>query len=156
MLNIEYLGHTVVDLAQKQKFAPSITELHSTTFTTPSLFVNIRFVPAEPTGDFFVAAKPVEPTSPNRVFALVRMGADRTKAQFNNLAGKIEKSWNEIVSYDDNLHVETVEDKEKKLHITWLRDNMAYFKERAEVSKNEKFADMLEEIEHRSDLYAAL
>lgn len=49
--------------------------------------------------------------------ALVRMGADRTKAQFDNLAGKIEKSWNEIVGYDDSLHVETIEDKEKKLHI---------------------------------------
>lgn len=33
---------------------------------------------------------------------------------------------------------------------------MAYFKERVEVSKDEKFADMLEEIEYRSDLYAAL
>lgn len=33
---------------------------------------------------------------------------------------------------------------------------MAYFKERAEVSKDEKFADMLEEIKHRSDLNAAL
>ncbi|KAL6819142.1 hypothetical protein V8C40DRAFT_281482 [Trichoderma camerunense] len=165
--------------AQKQKFASSITELHSTTFTTPSLFVNIRFVPAEPAGEFFVAAKPVEPTSPNRVMALVRMGADRTKAQFDNLAGKIEKSWNEIVGYDDSLHVETVEDKEKKLHIvsfvaiitgrengvylpntgqekTWLKDNMAYFKERAEVARDEKFADMLEEIKHRPDLNAAL
>ncbi|KAK4072217.1 hypothetical protein Trihar35433_4281 [Trichoderma harzianum] len=45
------------------------------------------------------------------------MGADRTKAQFNNLAGRIEKSWNEIVSYDNNLRVETVENKEKKLCI---------------------------------------
>ncbi|KAL5093415.1 hypothetical protein Trisim1_011219 [Trichoderma cf. simile WF8] len=111
--------------------------------------------------------------------ALVRMRADRTKAQFNNLAGRIERSWNEIVSYDDGLHVETVENKEKKLRIvsfaaiitgrengvylpntgqekTWPRDNMAYFKERAEVSKDEKFADMLEEIEYSSDLYAAL
>lgn len=79
--------------------------------------LNIRFVPAEPTGDFLVAAKPVEPTSPNQVMALVRMGADRTKAQFNNLAGRIEKSWNEIVSYDNNLRVETVENKEKKLCI---------------------------------------
>lgn len=33
---------------------------------------------------------------------------------------------------------------------------MAYFKERAEVSKDEKFVDMLEEIEGRSDLHAAL
>lgn len=49
--------------------------------------------------------------------ALVRMRADRTKAQFNNLAGRIERSWNEIVSYDDGLHVETVENKEKKLRI---------------------------------------
>lgn len=39
---------------------------------------------------------------------------------------------------------------------TWLKDNMAYFKERAEVSRDEKFADMLEEIKHRSDLNAAL
>lgn len=35
---------------------------------------------------------------------MVRIGADRTKAQFDNLAGNIEKSWNEIVGYDDSLH----------------------------------------------------
>ncbi|KAH8812336.1 hypothetical protein F5884DRAFT_750645 [Xylogone sp. PMI_703] len=164
---------------QKARLAESITHLHSTKFHTPSLYVNIRFVPAEQTGDFFIAGKPTVPTSPNRIMALVRVGSDRTKQMFDDLALKIMASWNEIVEYDDSIHVETLQDKERKLHLvgfqgvitgvengvllpgtgeekTWLATNMAYFKERAEVCKDEKFADMLKEIELRPDLKVQL
>ncbi|KAH8806042.1 hypothetical protein F5884DRAFT_902973 [Xylogone sp. PMI_703] len=162
---------------QKDRVAEAITRLHSTMFHTPSMFVNIRFIATEPQGDFYVAGTPTEPASPNRILALVRMGADRTKKMFDDLSEEIEKEWNKIVKYDSTLHPATTEDKAKKLHIiswtavigarengvllpgtgeekTWLKSYMSYFKERAEMGRDEMFAAMLKEIEGREDLRA--
>lgn len=102
---------------QKDRVVAALTKLHSTTFRTPTLFVNVRFVPTEPHGDFYVGGTRTEPESPNRIMALVRMGADRSKKMFDDLALKIEAEWNDIVGYNSKLHQETNEEKARKLHL---------------------------------------
>lgn len=57
----------------------------------------MRFTQPEPKGDFYVAGKPREPTSPNRIIALVRVGPTRTKEQFDEVAVKIQRKWYEVV-----------------------------------------------------------
>jgi phenylpyruvate tautomerase PptA (4-oxalocrotonate tautomerase family) len=76
---------------QKDQLAKVITDLHAATFRTPRLCVNVRFVLAEPQGDFYVAGTPTEPASPNRILASVRIGFDRTKKMFDDLAETIER-----------------------------------------------------------------
>lgn len=58
----------------------------------------MHFTQAGPKGDFYVAGKPREPTSPNRIIALVRVGPTRTKEQFDEVAVKIQRKWDEIVN----------------------------------------------------------
>ncbi|KAJ9212754.1 hypothetical protein DTO166G4_5566 [Paecilomyces variotii] len=166
----EIYHSTPLTTIQKSHLAQSITSLHSTTFRTPSLFVNLRFVAPEPAGDYFVAGKPTQPTSPNRIVAMVRTGGPgRSKEIFDEVARKIEGIWEDVVVNTDGG------EKGRKLHFivfttilaavengvvipgageegTWLKSNMAYFRERAEVGKDEHFRDMLKEIEEREDL----
>ena len=85
---------------QKSSLAQSITRIHATKFTTPSLFVNVRFDPltidsADPR--VFVAGKP-HPQSANQVHAIVRQGPSRTKADFDEVAAKIIEAWDEVVA----------------------------------------------------------
>jgi len=171
---------------QKDIIAQGITHLHSTTFLTPSLYVNVRFTRPEPTGDFYLAGKAKDITSPNRILAEVRVSPSRTKEMFDELALKIQDVWYDAVNNAgdhkgrSNGHVDSIaEKKAKKLHFvvfapivtalengvnlpsagkegTWLKDNMAYFKEQAEVHGDEEFRDMLREINERPDLRALI
>ncbi|KAL1875573.1 hypothetical protein Plec18167_005509 [Paecilomyces lecythidis] len=170
----EICHSTPLTPAQKSQLAQSITRLHSTTFHTPSLFVNVRFTSPEPVGDYFVAGKPMQPTSPNRIIATVRTGGSRTKEVFDEVGRQIGRFWDDIVVNADGAKGNDVR-KARKLHFTvfapmlaavengvvipgageegsWLKNNMAYFKEQAEVGNDEHFKDMLKEIEEREDL----
>ncbi|GAD95220.1 hypothetical protein NECHADRAFT_102460 [Paecilomyces variotii No. 5] len=170
----EICHSTPLTPAQKSHLAQSITRLHSTTFHTPSLFVNVRFTAPEPVGDYFVAGKPMQPTSPNRVIATVRTGGGRTKEAFDEVAKKIQGFWDDVVVNADGAKGNDVR-RHRKLHFivftgmlavvengvvipgageegSWLKNNMAYFKEQAEVGNDEHFKDMLKEIEEREDL----
>jgi len=165
--------------AQRQTFARAVTDLHSTTFLTPSLFVNVVFHDlsegdrSNPT--YFLAGEPVtsnKPNGPNRILAMVRVGPKRTKADFDRLAEKIEKSWYDVVG-------DPQKDKARKMHFvvfypmvaarengvtipdagnegTWLKDNMPYFKSQAYDYDDEDFRKMIEEIHKREDLRALL
>lgn len=85
---------------QKTLLAERITVLHSTEYLTPSLFVNVVFHPAEPTGDFFLAGKLYNSgmTSPNRIMGTVRTSPKRTKERFDNFAKRLEAAWYEVVN----------------------------------------------------------
>ncbi|KAJ9296426.1 hypothetical protein DTO271G3_5124 [Paecilomyces variotii] len=170
----EIYHSTPLTTTQKSHLAQSITSLHSTTFRTPSLFVNIRFVAPEPAGDYFVAGKPTQPTSPNRIVAMVRTGGPgRSKEIFDQVARKIEGVWEDVVVKTDGKRDGGGEGRKSHFIVftmilaavengvvipgageegTWLKSNTAYFRERAEVGKDEHFRDMLKEIEEREDL----
>jgi hypothetical protein len=88
--------------------------------------VNIVFNPTEPTGDFFLAGKPVVPAPPNRIMATVRTSPKRTKERFDAFAQKIEHAWYEVVNGAknheakgayDHAAISPEEKKARKLHI---------------------------------------
>ncbi|OQU93893.1 hypothetical protein CLAIMM_00346 [Cladophialophora immunda] len=103
--------------AQKHRFAQAITRLHSTTFLTPSLFVNVSFhrlsnpststshggagadAPDDEANTYFLAGEPVahDHAGPNRLLAMVRTSPARTKAVFDDLAAQLEAEWDQAV-----------------------------------------------------------
>ncbi|KAJ9637650.1 hypothetical protein H2204_004799, partial [Knufia peltigerae] len=184
---------------QKRSIAKSVTSLHSTTFLTPSLFVNVifQYLPATSTASsstssgtapdeqddptYYLAGEPFShhhPHGPNRIIAQVRTSPERTKAIFDDLALRIEKSWYDVVNDDDD---DNQKDKKaaRKMHMisfypmiaarengvtipdagnesNWLKDNMSYFKSQAYEHGDEDFKKMIEEIDQRDDLKAML
>ncbi|KIW65151.1 hypothetical protein, variant [Phialophora macrospora] len=175
-------------LSQKHAFAKAITELHSTTFLTPSLFVNVSFHLLQPRNEentYFLAGEPVAHNNagPNRVLAMVRTSPNRTKAIWDDLAGKLEEKWYEVVDGEKpNGHQNgdaNGDTAAKKLHFitfypmlaarengvtipdagsesSWLRDNMPFFKSQAYEHGDENFRKMIDEIDTRDDLKAML
>ncbi|EXJ71417.1 uncharacterized protein A1O5_05225 [Cladophialophora psammophila CBS 110553] len=176
---------------QKSLLAHKITVLHSTEFLTPSLFVNVHYLPGEPASDFFLAGKPYNHglTSPNRIMGTVRTGPKRTKERFDAFAKQLEAAWYEVVNGPKeegqanvrgavNGHRGEISKEERlarKLHIvgftpvigglengvllpsadneaTWLKDNMTFFKEQAELYDDEPFQNLLQELKERPDL----
>ncbi|KIW31639.1 uncharacterized protein PV07_03257 [Cladophialophora immunda] len=173
---------------QKSLLAHKITVLHSTEFLTPSLFVNVHYIPGEPASDFFLAGKPYNGglTSPNRIMATVRVGPKRTKERFDAFALRLQDAWYEVVngpkeegeangSVNGHGEISKEERLARKLHLcgfrpvigglengvllpspdnegTWLKDNMAFFKEQAEVYDDEPFQGLLKELQERPDL----
>jgi phenylpyruvate tautomerase PptA (4-oxalocrotonate tautomerase family) len=83
---------------QKTRFAEAITKLHSHTFKTPSLFVNVLFHSEDASnGDYYMAGN-VRVNATNRILAMVRTSEKRTKADFDALAEKLENEWYDTVS----------------------------------------------------------
>ena len=82
--------------SQRQELASTITKLHSHTFTTPSIFVNVHFKACDATDySYYVAGEPRN-TNTNRIHANVRTGS-RTKKDFDDLAAKIEGAWKDAI-----------------------------------------------------------
>lgn len=82
---------------QNVELAGQITHLHATTFTTPSLFVNVNFTDIDASAQsFFIAGRP-RPNGCNRITGMVRTSDKRTKQDFDTLAEKIESIWNQVV-----------------------------------------------------------
>ncbi|KAJ0163763.1 hypothetical protein CTA2_2451 [Colletotrichum tanaceti] len=85
-----------LSLTQRQSIALSITNLHCGAFNTPASFVHVSFSkqdPAPDDGTYFMAGKS-HPDISNRIVAVVRTSASRTKDDFDNLAASIEDAWN--------------------------------------------------------------
>ncbi|KAJ9615408.1 hypothetical protein H2200_001483 [Cladophialophora chaetospira] len=112
--------------SQKHAFAKAITELHSTTFLTPSLFVNVSFHHLQPRDQenvYFLAGEPVAHNSagPNRILAQVRTSPKRTKAIWDDVAKRLEDKWYEIVN-DEGMNGQQNGDAKadkaaKKMHV---------------------------------------
>ena len=94
-----YEVHHSVPLSRSQKteLASEITRLHTTTFTTPSLFVNLNFIDVDASSEnYFIAGQP-RPGGSNRITGMVRTSEKRLKKDFDTLAEKIEGAWNMVV-----------------------------------------------------------
>ncbi|OQO09380.1 hypothetical protein B0A48_04778 [Cryoendolithus antarcticus] len=153
--------------SQKHDLANSITTLHSTSFSTPKLFVNVRFTSLLNTTDFYVGGRQVTKT---HILAHVRTGASRTTKDWNKLCADLEQSWDEIVPLPKVKR--SAPDEDRSLYsifilggmaagreaglaipmagddVNWLSDNMAEFKTRA-ANGQEEFADLVKEVEER-------
>ena len=86
--------------SQKDQLAQAITTLHSVTFLTPSLYVNVQFhSTASSKDDYYVAGGSIPP--PNRIFATVRTGPSRSKDTFDYVATQLENIWYDVVNGDE-------------------------------------------------------
>ena len=87
-----------LDKIQKTRFAAAITKLHSHTFKTPSLFVNVLYTSEDASDENYYMAGTVRTNATNRILAMVRTGDKRTKADFDALAEKLENEWWNLLS----------------------------------------------------------
>jgi len=97
-----------LDKPQKQRLASAITQLHSRTFKTPTLFVNVHFHDEDASNENYFMAGAARVNATNRIFAMVRTSDQRTKAHFDALAEKIENEW-----YDTVIGEKITEGKDK-------------------------------------------
>ncbi|KAF4548169.1 Hypothetical protein D9617_31g064050 [Elsinoe fawcettii] len=164
---------------QKQTLASSVTKLHATTFTTPSFFVHVRFIPEDSAGvNYFMAGKPHE-NNANRIVGIVRVSETRTRADFDKLGEKIEQAWYDAVKGssaggDEETALEQDEDGKRLLMVVftpmitirengmvipeagkegqWLKEHLGHIKLMSEGEGIVDFGDMLEELHTREDL----
>ncbi|KAK2595213.1 hypothetical protein QQS21_007066 [Conoideocrella luteorostrata] len=167
-------------IEQRQTLAKSITDLHCTTFTTPSFFVHVRFIAHDPRDQtYFTAGKPRTVNS-NRIICTVRTSPARLKSDFETLAGKIEDAWYNAVNghtlAGDEFGGETA--IRRLLMVTfipmvaireggmtlpeagkendWLQDQLSFIKQMSERSGMEDFAEMLQELKEKKYLKSLL
>ncbi|PWY74480.1 putative cis-3-chloroacrylic acid dehalogenase [Aspergillus sclerotioniger CBS 115572] len=171
-----YHSYPITD-EQRQALATSITNLHCETFTTPSFFVHIRFIPHDASdGNYFMAGRPRLINS-NYIVGIVRTSPARSKSTFDALAAKIETAWYEAVhsqpfkGLDNDEH----DTERKRLRMvtftpmitireggmaipeagtegTWLKEQLPFIKQMSEREGLDDFTEMLREIEEREDL----
>jgi hypothetical protein len=91
-----YLISHAVSLTPSQKdlLAKYITQIHTNLFTTPSLFVNVRFAPSDQHVGY-VGGKKVQT---NSISAHVRHGPARGKEMYDKLVRNIAEVWEKIAS----------------------------------------------------------
>ncbi|RAK72266.1 uncharacterized protein BO72DRAFT_452816 [Aspergillus fijiensis CBS 313.89] len=160
------IEHSIpLDKPQRDALAQAITHIHTRQFTTPTLFVNIKFVDAR-TQHNYVAGRE---RSINRIIAYVRTGGSRTHADFEETSLRIAQAWDQIVNAGGKFG------KERELSRVfvmgaivaglehgvllpragedgkWLAQNTERFQELAEQG-DEDFRELVEEIKGREDL----
>lgn len=100
---------------QKGQLAKTITELHASTFKSPTFFSYVSFVRLDPTEENDWAAGNFKPQGTNRITGMLRTSDTRPKKLFDDLAEKIEDTWNRVVGLDQ------AQDREvRRLHAIYL------------------------------------
>lgn len=151
---------TPLSTTKKDKLATLLTTLHATKFTTPKLFVNIRFVNAEHNRvETYVAGNPMQGKENNYLEAHLRAGSERPKELFNELAQEMVKIWEEVVR-DDSIRVIIYGDivagyeygfliPEAGKDQEWMRNNLSAFEAKAEEG-DDVMKDLVAEIKERN------
>ncbi|KAL2848857.1 hypothetical protein BJY01DRAFT_246233 [Aspergillus pseudoustus] len=149
--------------SERDSLAQSITHLHTRKFTTPSLFVNVRFIDASAEHNYIAGKK----RAINRIVAYVRGGGPRSAADFDDLAQQVQGTWDRIVNPDD------IKDKQLNrvlvmsaiaagvesgivlpragMDVGWLEENRPKFEELA-AGGDDDFVGLVEELKTREDL----
>lgn len=86
---------TALSPAQQDELAQAVTDIHTSLFTTPSLFVNVRFTPASAHIGYVGGKK----CQTNSITAHVRHGPARGKELYDQLVKRIAATWGNIVSF---------------------------------------------------------
>ncbi|KAH8807812.1 hypothetical protein F5884DRAFT_900143 [Xylogone sp. PMI_703] len=155
--------------AERDEIAQAITHIHTRRFSTPSLFVNVRFTDVRE-HFMYVAGKQ---RTINRVIAVVRAGGPRTVDGFGELAEQIIQAWDRIINDGKKGHGV----KELKVvsilgsisagfesgfllpaaggDASWLNDNRSEFEKLASQG-DQDFVELLHEMQNREDLVQAL
>ncbi|GAB7350764.1 hypothetical protein MBLNU459_g1308t1 [Dothideomycetes sp. NU459] len=98
---------------QKDELAEAITKIHSSHFSTPKIFVNVRFTNVEGHSTYVAGKRnEIQLQSPktngwgsvrppqrkaNRIFAYVRHGPSRTQSDYDAVSVALTNAWDEIV-----------------------------------------------------------
>jgi len=150
---------------QKDALAAAITRIHAEHFTTPRLFVNVRF--GDLTGvDVYIGGRR---RGSNRIIGSLRPGPSRTAEDYNALTAKLTNAWNDIVvpsnssATDGDLSLRAVfisasntAAREKGFvrprageDTAWLKENLEAFRELAEGGDDE-MKSLLDETNERN------
>jgi len=154
---------------QKSDLANAITQIHSTKFTTPRMFVNVKYTDISQTLLYIGGKRKTK----SHMMAHVRTGPSRGTAAFNDLCTELNKAWDSIVPLpkikrslpdeDRTLYSifvlgDIVAGQESGFNIPeagkdleWLAANMAAFKSRA-ADGQEEFGELVREVEERGML----
>ncbi|KAH7040049.1 uncharacterized protein B0I36DRAFT_343852 [Microdochium trichocladiopsis] len=166
---------------EKDELAQAITKVHTSRFTTPSLFVNVRFIDVQ-NESYYVGGKR---HATNRINALVRTGGGRTNDSFNELAQEVHAAWDKVLGgASQNLKgangangasTKIPRGDERELRavfiqgeivagveagftipsaggdVEWLKGNLGQFKNLA-AEGHQDFIDLVEEVHGRQDL----
>lgn len=155
--------------SQKDDLATRITQIHSTRFSTPRLFVNVKFTDIANTTLYIGGKKRTK----SHILAHVRTGPSRSNSDFNALCSDLSAAWDEIVVPLPKIKRSAPDtDEERKLYSVfvlgdivagmeagfeipaagkdgeWLAENMGAFKARAEEGQ-EEFVELVKEVEQR-------
>ncbi|KAK1977721.1 hypothetical protein LZ30DRAFT_730978 [Colletotrichum cereale] len=161
---------------QKQSIALSITNLHCSAFNTPAFFVHVSFSDEgskSDDGTYFMAGK-LHSGNSNRIIAMVRTSASRTKDDFDNLAASIEEAWDRALkepNAENTKGNEGIDESKRLLMVVltpmlaireggmvipeagheddWLNKQLPYIKNMANKYSVDDFKDLLEEVEQR-------
>lgn len=150
--------------AQRDLLATRITQLHSTTFRAPSLFVNISFHDLSSTPTY--TAGRLEP-APNHIRGHLRGGPSRSQKDYEELSVAIARAWEEVVGAGGGelgtvlLMPDIVAGVERGFLLPeagrdgeWLRENWGEFRRRAGEG-DEGMRELVREVEERGLLKGA-
>ncbi|KAJ3528334.1 hypothetical protein NM208_g10246 [Fusarium decemcellulare] len=155
--------------SQKDALAEAITNIHSTKFKVPKMFINVIFTDSTNIATY-VGGKQ---RRSNRIVGRVRRGASRTQEDFNSLCAEIRDAWGRIVHPEHRAPQLPPTDLElRSVFITgeliagmktsffvpkageelaWAQENYAAFKERANAG-DEDFVDLVAELKDWLDV----
>ncbi|KIW01864.1 uncharacterized protein PV09_06713 [Verruconis gallopava] len=152
-----YLVSHAQDLTdeQRDRLAQGITKIHTSIFTAPSLFVNVRFSPASQ----YVGYVGGKRSTVSSITGHVRHGPSRTQVMYDELTSSISKLWAETVESDRDIRIfimgDIVAGYEQGVSLppaggdkVWLKNNLPYFEKKA-AEGNQQMKDLLEEIKER-------
>jgi len=150
---------------QRSTLAQAITRIHSTIFTTPSLFVNVHFRPT----DQFIAYVGGKKRTTNSITGIVRHNNSRTQQQYALLCNEIGQAWKDAIGVDNHVASGSKEKQLGSIFIQgeilagweqgimipeagndkqWLQEHWSEIKKKAEVG-DEDMKELVEDIEKR-------
>jgi len=146
---------TPLSSSQKDTLASEITKVHTSLFTTPSLFVNVRFTPADQHVGY-VGGKKIQT---NSISAHVRHGPARGKEMYDSLVRKVSEVWGSVVKEDKDIRIFVLGDivagfehgftlPEAGGDKAWMKEHMGEFEQKAKEG-NEEMKELVAEIKER-------
>lgn len=158
--------------AQQDELAMAITKIHSTRFSTPKMFVNVKFTDISNTVTYIGGKR----RTGNHIIANVRVGPSRTQQDWDELCLEMLKAWDGIVPMPKVKR--SAPDQDHSLRsciivggltagyeagflippaggdVAWLHEHMEEFEAKANGG-DEEFAEMVQEVKERGMLNGA-
>ncbi|KAJ4394660.1 hypothetical protein N0V93_003879 [Gnomoniopsis smithogilvyi] len=140
----------------RDALAATITKIHTTLFTTPSLFVNVKFEDVS-AASYYVGGRRAQV---NTIHANVRTGSSRPRSAYDELCRQLRAAWEELLPSSTPLHAVFVHGSlvageeqgflrpEAGNDAEWVRVNMPEFEKRA-AAGNEDMKLLVEECKTR-------